>query len=50
MILVQCGAKLDRFLQIVQAADLTGLALVLDDELLAFLDELLAEPTSTSAK
>ena len=41
------GARLDRFLQIVQAADLAGLALVLDDELLAFLDQLLAEPIST---
>ncbi|MCI0777211.1 MAG: hypothetical protein J4N95_03435 [Chloroflexi bacterium] len=45
-ILGQGGAKLERFLQIVRAADLTDLALVLDDQLLAFLDELLAEPIS----
>lgn len=49
-ILAQGGAKLERFLKIVQAADLAGLALVLDDELLAFLDELLAEPISTPAE
>ena len=49
-ILAQGGARLERFLQIVRAADLTGLALVLDDQLLAFLDELLAEPISTAAE
>ena len=49
-ILAQGGAKLERFLQIVRAADLASLALVLDDELLAFLDELLAEPISTNAE
>jgi hypothetical protein len=36
------GERLERFLQVVQASDLTGLANVLDDELLAFLRELLA--------
>ena len=35
------GERLERFLQVVQASDLTGLANVLDDELLAFLRELL---------
>ena len=50
MILAQGGAKLERFLQIVQAADLAGIALVLNDELLAFLDDLLAESISTPAE
>jgi hypothetical protein len=36
--------RLDRFIQVVQAADLSGLAQVLDDGLLAFLDDLLLEP------
>jgi hypothetical protein len=35
------GERIERFLQVVQASDLTGLANVLDDELLAFLRELL---------
>lgn len=35
------GERLERFLQVVQASDLTGLANVLDDELLAFIRELL---------
>lgn len=38
--------RIEQFLQIVQASDLAGLAQVLDDELLAFLRELLAEPVT----
>lgn len=34
-------ARVERFIQVVQAADLSGLALVLDDELLVFLRDLL---------
>jgi hypothetical protein len=45
-ILARGGARLEQFLQVVQASDLTGLAQVLDDELLAFLAELLAEPVT----
>lgn len=36
------GERIEQFLQVVQASDLTGLANVLDDDLLAFLRELLA--------
>jgi hypothetical protein len=43
-ILARGGERLDLFLQIVQASDTAGLAQVLDDELLAFLRDLLAEP------
>jgi hypothetical protein len=43
-ILARGGARLDQFLQIVQASDSAGLATVLDDELVAFLTRLLAEP------
>ena len=35
--------RLDRFVQAVQASDLTGLALVMDAELIGFLRELLRE-------
>jgi hypothetical protein len=46
-ILARAGEqRIDRFLQVVQASDLGGLATVLDDDLLAFLRELLAEPAS----
>jgi hypothetical protein len=45
-ILARGGERLDQFLQIVQASDLAGLAQVLDDELLAFLRELLSQPVS----
>ncbi len=45
-ILARGGERIEQFLQIVQASDLTGLAQVLDDELLAFLSELLAQPVS----
>jgi hypothetical protein len=43
-ILARGGERIDQFLQIAQAADTAGLAQVLDDELLAFLRDLLAEP------
>ncbi len=43
-ILARGGSRLDQFLQIVQASDSAALASVLDDELLAFLSGLLAEP------
>jgi hypothetical protein len=36
--------RLDRFIQAVQASDLSGLAQVLDEGLLEFLDDLLATP------
>jgi hypothetical protein len=42
------GERIEQFLQVVQASDLTGLASVLDDDLLAFLRDLLA-PKATSA-
>jgi hypothetical protein len=42
-ILSRGGERIERFLQIVQASDLKGLADVLDDELLTFLSELLAQ-------
>ncbi|MCH7510854.1 MAG: hypothetical protein IIB19_00650 [Chloroflexi bacterium] len=45
-ILARGGERIEQFLKIVQASDLTGLAQVLDDELLAFLSELLAQPVS----
>lgn len=45
-ILARGGERIEQFLQIVQASDLTGLAQVLDDDLLAFLSELLAQPVS----
>lgn len=45
-ILARGGERLEQFLQIVQASDLAGLAQVLDDDLLAFLRELLSEPVS----
>ena len=38
-------ARLEQFLQVVQASDLRGLANVLDDDLVAFLRELLAAPS-----
>ena len=47
-ILARGGERLERFLQIVQASDMAGLAQVLDDQLLAFLRELLAEPVAPS--
>jgi hypothetical protein len=43
-ILGRGGERLDLFLQIVQASDTAGLTQVLDDELLVFLRDLLAEP------
>ncbi|MGA2285985.1 MAG: hypothetical protein ABSG55_06925 [Dehalococcoidia bacterium] len=39
------GEKIEQFLQVVQASDLRGLAEVLDDELVAFLRELLGAAT-----
>ena len=45
-ILARGGEPIERFLQIVQASDLAGLAQVLDDKLLAFLRDLLAQPVS----
>lgn len=45
-ILARGGERIDQFLRIVQASDTPALAHVLDDELLAFLQELLAEPVS----
>ncbi len=43
-ILARGGQRIGQFLAIIQASDLAGLAQVLDDELLAFLRELLDEP------
>jgi len=43
-ILGRGGERLEQFLRVVQAADLSALASVLDDDLLDFLRELLAEP------
>jgi hypothetical protein len=40
----QKGERIEQFLQVVQASDLRGLAHVLDDELIAFLRELLSAP------
>jgi hypothetical protein len=45
-ILARGGERLEQFLQVVQASDLAGLAQVLDDDLLAFLQELLSEPVA----
>ncbi len=45
-ILARGGERIEQFLQIVQASDLTGLTQVLDEELLAFLLELLAQPVA----
>lgn len=45
-ILARGGERVEQFLSIAQAADLTGLAQILDEKLLAFLGELLAEPVS----
>ena len=45
-ILARGGERIDQFLQIVQASDPAGLAQVLDDQLLAFLQELLSQPVS----
>jgi len=39
--------RLDRFIEVVQASDLTGLASVLDDGLIAFLQDLLETPEPT---
>ena len=44
------GRRLEQFLQIVQASDLTGLAHVLDGDLLEFLRELLSEPVAPTAE
>jgi hypothetical protein len=41
------GDRLDRFIEVVQASDLTGLAAVLDDGLIAFLQDLLEAPEPT---
>jgi hypothetical protein len=49
-ILARGGERLDRFMQVVQAADTGALTRILDDELLAFLRELLAEPVSPTAE
>ncbi len=43
-ILARGGERVAQFLQIVQAADLAGLSQVLDEELLAFLRDLLSQP------
>jgi hypothetical protein len=45
-ILARGGERIEQFLRVVQAADLTGLARVLDDELLAFLQDLLDQPAA----
>jgi hypothetical protein len=45
-ILARGGERLDRFVEIVQAADTASLAQVLDGDLLVFLQELLAQPVS----
>ena len=49
-ILARGGRRLEQFLQIVQASDLTGLAHVLDGDLLEFLRELLSEPVAPTAE
>ena len=49
-ILARGGQRLEQFLQIVQASDLTGLARVLDGDLLEFLQELLSEPVAPTAE
>ena len=43
-ILARGGERLDRFVEIVQAADTASLAHVLDEELIVFLQQLLAQP------
>ena len=48
-ILARGGERIEQFLQIVQASDLAGLAQVLDDDLVCFLQELLAEPVAPTA-
>jgi hypothetical protein len=45
-ILARGGERLDRFIEIVQAADTASLAQLLDGELLVFLQGLLAQPVS----
>lgn len=45
-ILARGGERIDQFLRVAQASDTGALARVLDDELLAFLRDLLAEPVS----
>jgi len=45
-ILARGGERLEQFIQIVQAADIAGLAKVIDDDLLDFLRELLAQPVT----
>ncbi len=45
-ILARGGERLDRFVEVVQAADTASLAQVLDGELLVFLQELLAQPVA----
>ena len=45
-ILARGGERIEQFLNIAQASDISALASVLDEELLAFLDNLLAEPIS----
>lgn len=47
-ILARGGERIELFLQIVQASDQAGLARVLDDELLSFLRELLAQPVAVT--
>ncbi len=49
-ILARGGQRLEQFLQIVQASDLTGLARVLDSDVLEFLQELLTEPVAPTAE
>ena len=45
-ILARGGERLQQFLHIVQASDIAAMAHVLDDDLLAFLQELLSEPAT----
>lgn len=45
-ILARGGERIEQLLQIVQASDIAALTHILDDELLGFLRELLAEPLS----
>ena len=42
----ETNERLDRFIQVVEVSDLSGLANVLDDELTAFVGELLREERS----
>ena len=48
-ILARGGERLQRFVEIVQAADVAAMTRVLDDDLLTFLDELLSQPLSPTA-